>query len=103
MTQRGWDDAKLINASVYVHQDDREFGYRLITDELLDLGYRASENRDGRLRSQQRIFSAFAKKTGLRSVMTMNSRATLQNSHRLTTIWSMALNTGNGERGPMTV
>ena len=66
VTQRDWDGAALINAALDVHQDDPEFGYRLITDELRDLGHRASENRVGRLCSQQRIYSAFAKKKGLR-------------------------------------
>ena len=66
VTQRDWDDAALINAALDVHQDDPEFGYRLIADELRDLGHRASENRVGRLCSQQQIYSAFAKKKGLR-------------------------------------
>ena len=66
VTQRDWDDAALINAALDVHQEDPEFGYRLIADELRDLGHRASENRVGRLCSQQKIYSAFAKKKGLR-------------------------------------
>jgi len=66
VTQRDWDDAALINAALDVHHDDPEFGYRLISDELRDLGHRASENRVGRLCGQQRIYSAFAKKKGLR-------------------------------------
>jgi putative transposase len=66
VTQRDWDDAALINAALDVHQDDPEFGYRLISDELRGLGHRASENRVSRLCSQQKIYSAFAKKKGLR-------------------------------------
>jgi putative transposase len=66
VTQRDWDDAALINAALDVHHDDPEFGYRLITDELRVLGHAASENRVGRLCSQQRIYSALAKKKGLR-------------------------------------
>ena len=66
VTQRDWDDAALTNAALDVHHDDPEFGYRLITDELRDLGHRASENRVGRLCGQQKIYSAFAKKKGLR-------------------------------------
>jgi len=66
VTQRDWDDAALINAALDVHHDDPEFGYRLITDELRDLGHAASENRVGRLCSQQKIYSAFAKRKGLR-------------------------------------
>ena len=34
MTQRDWDDARLINAALDIHHDDPEFGYRLIADEL---------------------------------------------------------------------
>ncbi len=67
VTQRDWDDAALINAAIDVHADDPEFGYRLIADELHALGQSASENRVGRLCSQQRIYSAFAKKKGLRN------------------------------------
>jgi len=66
VTQRDWDDAALINAALDVHRGDPEFGYRLIADELRDLGHTASENRVGRLCSQQKIYSAFAKKKGLR-------------------------------------
>jgi putative transposase len=66
VTQRDWDDAALINAALDVHRDDPEFGYRLITDELRDLGHSASENRVGRLCTAQRIYSVFAKKKGLR-------------------------------------
>jgi putative transposase len=32
--QRDWDDAHLINAAIDIHDDDPEFGYRFITDEL---------------------------------------------------------------------
>ncbi len=66
VTQRDWDDAALINAASDVHHDDPEFVYRLITDGLRDLGHSASKNRVGRLCGQQRIYSAFAKKKGLR-------------------------------------
>jgi putative transposase len=66
VTQRDWDDAALIDAALDVHHDDPEFGYRLITDELRDQGHQVSENRIGRLCSQQQIFSSFAKKKGLR-------------------------------------
>ncbi len=37
----------MTNAAVDVRQDDPEFGYWLITDELCDLGHRASGNRVG--------------------------------------------------------
>ena len=63
--QRDWDDAHLINAALDVHRDDPEFGYRFIADELPARGISAGENRVARLCSQQRIWSAFAKKRGL--------------------------------------
>lgn len=53
--------------TVDIHHDDPEFGYRLITDELRNLGHAASENRVGRLCTQQQIYWAFAKKKGLRN------------------------------------
>ncbi len=43
VTQRDWDDAVLINAALDVHTEDPEFGYRLIADELHELGHAASE------------------------------------------------------------
>jgi len=64
VTQRDWADAQLINAAIDVHTGDPEFGYRLISDELREHGHTASENRGGRLCSQQRIYSAFAKRKG---------------------------------------
>lgn len=65
-SQRDWDDAHLINAALDIHHDDPAFGYRFISDELGDAGIKASERRVWRLCSQQRIWSIFAKKRGLR-------------------------------------
>jgi putative transposase len=65
VSQRDWDDAHLINAAADAHRDDPAFGYRLIADELPARGITAGENRVARLCSQQRIWSAFAKKRGL--------------------------------------
>jgi hypothetical protein len=45
VTQRDWDDAQLINAAVDAHEEAPTFGYRLIADELADLGFEASERR----------------------------------------------------------
>jgi len=64
VSARDWDDAQLTNAAIDVHRDDPVFGYRFIADELEDLGFVASERRVWRLRSQQRLWSAFAKKRG---------------------------------------
>jgi hypothetical protein len=65
VSRRDWDDAHLIDAAVGVHVDDPGYGYRLIADELAELGIAASENRVWRLCSVQRIFSAHSKKRGL--------------------------------------
>jgi putative transposase len=63
--QRDWDEAHLINAAVDIHADDPAFGYRFIADELPGRGITAGENKVARLCSQQRIWSAFAKRRGL--------------------------------------
>jgi hypothetical protein len=65
VSQRDLDDAHLINAAAGIHRDDPAFGYRFIADELPARGVTAGENRVARLCSQQRIWSAFAKKRGL--------------------------------------
>jgi putative transposase len=65
VSRRDWDDAHLINAAIDIHHDDPEFGYRFITDELVDHGIKASRNRVNRLCSQQRLWSVHARKHGL--------------------------------------
>jgi putative transposase len=65
VSQRDWDEAHLINAALDIHADDPGFGYRFIADELPGRGIRAGENKVARLCSQQRIWSAFAKRRGL--------------------------------------
>jgi putative transposase len=62
VSDRDWDDAHVINAIVDVHQDDPEFGYRFIADELADHGHRVGERRVWRLCRQQRIWSTTVKK-----------------------------------------
>lgn len=59
---RDWDDAQLTNAAIDAHQEAPTFGYRLIADELADLGFEASERRVWRLCSQQGIVSATTRK-----------------------------------------
>jgi putative transposase len=65
VSRRDWDDAHLINAAIDIHHDDPEFGYRFITDELVDHGIKASRNRVNRLCSSQRLWSVHARKRGL--------------------------------------
>lgn len=62
VSQRDWDDAHLINAARDVHADDPEFGYRLISDELVEQGFTASENRVWRVCSMTGIFSVLSPK-----------------------------------------
>ena len=64
VSDRDYDDAHLINAAVDVHHDDPEFGYRFITDELTDQGWRASRNRVNRLCTLQQLWSVHACKRG---------------------------------------
>lgn len=65
-SKRDLENAYLTNAAFDIHHDDPAFGYRFIADELGRLGYAASENRVWRLCSAQRLWSAHAKKRGMR-------------------------------------
>lgn len=65
VSQRDWDDARLINAARDIHADDPAFGYRSIAGELPGRGIIAGENRVARLCSQEWIWSISAKKRGL--------------------------------------
>ena len=61
-SDRDWADAHATNAIIDVHADDPEFGYRLIADELEDVGHRSCERRVWRLCRNQRIWSTTTKK-----------------------------------------
>ena len=60
--RRDYDDAHLVNVIRDVHEDDPEFGYRFITDELERAGHRVGERRVWRLCSEHRIWSTTTKK-----------------------------------------
>jgi len=62
VSEREWNDAHLVNVIRDVHDDDPEFGYRFISDELGRAGRRVGERRVWRLCSEHRIFSATTKK-----------------------------------------
>lgn len=62
VSNRDWEDAQLTNAAIDAHQEAPTFGYRLIADELADLGFEASERRVWRLCSQAGIVSAITRK-----------------------------------------
>lgn len=61
-SDRDWSDAHATNAILDVHADDPEFGYRLIADELADIGQRSCERRVWRLCRNQRVWSTTTKK-----------------------------------------
>ena len=62
VSERDWDEAHLIDAARDAHREDPAFGYRLIADELADLGFDASERRVWRVCSQNGIVSTIARR-----------------------------------------
>jgi putative transposase len=62
VSQRELEDAYLTNALIDAHSDDPEFGYRFLADELELLGHDVGERRVWRLCSQQKLWSATARK-----------------------------------------
>jgi transposase InsO family protein len=59
---REWHDAHLVNAIRDVHDDDPEFGYRFVADELEAAGHHVGERRVWRLCSEHRIWSTTTNK-----------------------------------------
>jgi len=62
VSAREWDEAHLIDAARDAHREDPTFGYRLIADELADLGFEASERRVWRVCSKNGIVSTITRK-----------------------------------------
>ena len=62
VSERELEDAYLTNALVDAHEDDPEFGYRFLTDELERLGKTVGERRVWRLCSQQKLWSTTVRK-----------------------------------------
>jgi transposase InsO family protein len=62
VTDRDYENAYRINAAYTVHQEDPALGYRLIADELKELGLPTSEPRMWKLCNSQGIWSSTAKK-----------------------------------------
>ncbi len=60
--QRDLEDAYLTNALIDAHDDDPEFGYRFLADELERAGLGVGERRVWRLCSQQRLWSTTVRK-----------------------------------------
>jgi putative transposase len=61
-SDRDWADAHTTNVIIDVHDDDPEFGYRFIADELEQAGHRSCERRVWRLCRNQRAWSTTTKK-----------------------------------------
>ena len=62
VSDRAWVDAHVTNAIVDVHEDDPEFGYRFIADELEAAGQPVNERRVWRLCRDQRVWSVTTRK-----------------------------------------
>jgi transposase InsO family protein len=62
VSEREWTDAHLTDAIRDIHEDDPEFGYRFIADELERAGHAVSEGRVHRLCRQHRIWPTTTKK-----------------------------------------
>ena len=62
VSRRDYDDAHLVNVIRDVQEDDPEFGYRFISDELERAGHKVGERRVWRLCSEHRIWSTTTKK-----------------------------------------
>ena len=62
VSPRELEDAYLTNALVDAYDDDPEFGYRLLADELERAGHTVGERRVWRLCSQQRLWSCTVRK-----------------------------------------
>lgn len=58
VSNRAWDEAQLVNAAFDLHAEEPTFGYRLIADDLADLGFAASERRVWRVCSSNGLLSA---------------------------------------------
>ena len=62
VSDRDWEDAHLVNEIIDIHEEDPEFGYRLIADELKDAGYEVGEGRVHRLCRDHKVYSTTTKK-----------------------------------------
>lgn len=64
VSRRDFDDARMINKLVEIHEDDPTLGYRFLTDELEHEGIVCSENRIHRLCRIGGIQASHARKKG---------------------------------------
>ena len=59
---RAWEEAQLTNAAFDLHVEEPTFGYRLIADDLADLGFVASEKRVWRVCSANGLVSVIGRR-----------------------------------------
>jgi len=62
ISPREFEDAYLTNALIDAHEDDPEFGYRFLADEVEPAGHQVGERRVWWLRSQQKLWSTTVRK-----------------------------------------
>ncbi len=80
VSQRGWDNAHLLNAAIDIHADDPGFGYRFIADELPARGISA-----GKIGSP-----GCARPSEFGHCMPKSAVATARPARRCTTTWYVA-------------
>ncbi len=68
VSDRDWDEAQLTDAAFDAHREAPTFGYRLIADELADVGFEASERRVWRICRDNNIVSATKRRRRGKSV-----------------------------------
>ncbi len=64
VTDSEWDTAHLANAVLAAHDDDPQYGYRFLVDEVRDAGFDVAERTVWKICSQNRWWSSFGKKRG---------------------------------------
>ncbi len=64
VTDSEWDNAHLANAILAAHDDDPQYGYRFLVDEVRTAGFDVSERTVWKICSENRWWSSFGKKRG---------------------------------------
>ena len=64
VTTSEWDNARLANAVFDAHDQDPQYGYRFLVDEVRDAGFVTAERTVWRICSANQWWSSFGKKRG---------------------------------------
>ena len=64
VTDSEWDTAHLANAVLAAHDDDPQYGYRFLVDEVRAAGFDVAERTVWKICSENRWWSSFGKKRG---------------------------------------